>query len=286
MRLCSLEDVLSLDSQGVHNFSLGCLDSYFGLVDEIQQETALFDPSGILVLRKAKKVYVFSSVANKQQLQELQKEYIIYSISKLDLEKGSKFIEVVYDLDQVFDPTSYPNKKKRFNRIIYPFKQIEKLDIHCSSSFDLAAVADLHDKWVEYKLSLPSTYQIMFPRKRYIRCAEKCLVGSSIPNIKYRGFFFSMAGKLLSVRIVAIQDDWAFDLANFTGTWFGPSQVSNYLDIYALKQLMDAGVKKFNCGAALNKQLEAFKTHYPSSEAISFKYSSTKKELRNAKKLF
>jgi len=286
MHVCNLEDIITMNSQGIHNFSLGCLDAYFGLFDELQQETALFDPSGILVLQKAKKVYVFSSSADLSTLKELQKQYIIYSIPALQLEKGSKFVEVVYDLQAVFNPTSYPNKKKRFNRIIYPFKQIEKLNIHYSSSFDLAAVEALHESWVEYKLSLPSTYQIMFPRKRYIRCAEKCLVGSSIPNIKYQGFFFSMAGILLSVRIVAIQDDWAFDLANFTGTWFGPSQVSNYLDIYALKQLMDAGVKKFNCGAALNKGLEAFKTHYPSSEAVSFKYSSTKKELREAKKLF
>ena len=297
MQPCKLEDILSLNHQGIHNFSLGCLDSYFELFDEIQRETALFDLSGILVLRKAKKVYVFSALADKQLLQELQKEYITYSIGSLELEKGSKFVEVVYDLDQVLDPKSYPNKKKRFNRIVYPFKQIEKLGIQCSSCYDLAAVEALHDSWVAYKLSLPSTYQIMFPRKRYIRCVEKCLEGSKIPGLQYRGFFYTwdkpeekivldQSDMLLSVRIVAIQDDWAFDLANFTGTWFGPSQVSNYLDIDVLKQLRDVGVKKFNCGAALNKGLETFKTHYPSSEAVSFKYSSTKKERREAKKLF
>ena len=285
MQLCRLEYLLCLDSRGVHNFSLGCLDNYFELLQEIQRETALFE-SGVLVLRAAKKVYCFSSAVDPKLIADLQKQYIVYSIDPLPLEKGSKFVEVVYDLHEVLNPASYPNKKKRFNRIIYPFKQIEKLGIVCSSSFDLAAVEALHDSWVEYKLSLPSTYQIMFPRKRYIRCVEKCLAGSQIPNVRYQGFFFCLAEKLLSVRIVAIQDTWAYDLANFTGTWFGPSQISNYLDIYVLKQLNDVGVQKFNCGAALNKGLESFKTHYPSSELASFKYSSTKKEIREAKKLF
>jgi len=267
-----------LDNKGVHNFSLGCLDAYFHLNDAIKkQEYCLFDDS-IIHLRKAKKVYVFDYVdENIPLLQILQKTNNIYSLKHIEqLEKHSRFKELAYKLEDVFNPLSYPNKKKRHARIKYPFNWIKNLGIIVKTDLDLGEVSDFHQQWVDHKLADPKVFRMMFPTARYLNCFKKTLVKNVEDPVDYRTYgFYDRNRRLILVRVVSVQGDHAYDLANFGNTWDGPSQLTNYADVWVLKDLFDQGIKIFNCGAMLNKRLAMFKSHFPSFEVISHGYGKT-----------
>jgi hypothetical protein len=221
-------------------------------------------------------------------LREKQKKGPVYSLVPLPLEKGSKFVEIGYDLEKVFDRRSYPKAKKRHQRIVYPFKWLDgkKIEMSALTERDMGEVGKLHDRWVERKLEDDKVYKIMFPNRRYIRCCEKLFDGLDertllpVPKLNladYKGFVFRDAqGEICVVRVVSIQKDGAYDLAFFGNTWDAPSQLMNYCDIYVLKELFDMGIRIFNCGAALNKHLRMFKSHYPHFKIESYMYSRIK----------
>lgn len=274
----------------IHNFSLGCLDAYFYLTEDLQsgQTRVMGSKDQILVMSRRKKVYVLQTsgitrtdlykvdggaAADLEMLQKLQSNCVIYAPSPISLPREGKFSEVTYTVSKILDPASYPDKKKRYNRLTYPLKWMRDNQVRVlTEPINEKEVEALHDQWVEHKLADPTTYQIMFPRKRYIRCVERLLQHPT--DINYRGFFFYLGDKLCSVRIISIENEWGYDLANFSRFWDTPSQFSNYCDAYVLiEELKKLGVQRFNCGAALNKNLKLFKSHYPFDLAVSYMYS-------------
>ncbi len=263
----------------IHNFSLGCLDAYFCLSEDLQtgQTMVAGSQEQILVMSRRKKVYVYKTdgltAEDLAMLRQLQASCVVYSPAPIDLPREGKFSEVTYTVSQIIDPASYPDKKKRYNRLTYPIKWMRDNQVKVlPEPNDVKEVEALHDQWVEQKLADPATYQIMFPRKRYIRCVERLLQHPA--DINYRGFFFYLGDKLSSVRIISVENDWGYDLANFSRFWDSPSQFSNYCDAYVLIEcLKGIGVQRFNCGAALNKNLKLFKSHYPYELAVSYMYS-------------
>ena len=283
-----LLQLFTLDNKGVHNFSLGCLDAYFELNKGIAAHEVSLINDHIIHFHKRKKVYVFGVEQNIDLLKSLQKDAVVYSINPIKgLEKHSKFTEIAYNLEEVFNLESYPTKKKRYNKLIYPFRWIKNHTVTVNYILDSKEVKSLHDKWVEHKVSDPATYRIMFPNARYFRCYEQavvnCFSSQAVP-VDYRVYGFFSGVKLVLVRVVSVQNSTAYDLANFGNTWDSFSQLSNYADIWVLKDLYEQGVVSFNCGAMLNKNLKAFKTHYPYHEVISHMYGrvkSKKKEVAN-----
>jgi len=271
--------ITHFDNKGVHNFSLGCLDAYFHLNQAIEKSEYLID-SGFIHLRRAKKVYVFDyNLLDLGILKDLQKSNNIYSLEPIDgLEKRSRFKELAYNLGQVFNPSSYPNKKKRHARIKYPFTWIEKHKIEIDTNLELAEVEEFHSKWVEHKLADPKVFRMMFPTARYINCFKKSLIEDPPIPVDYRTYGFYLEGKLSLVRVVSVQRDYAYDLANFGNTWDAPSQFTNYCDVWVLKDLYNKGINVFNCGAMLNKRLAMFKSHFPSFEVISYGYGKIKEK--------
>ena len=96
----------------------------------------------------------------------------------------------------------------------------------------------LHDEWAEFKLNDPKTFKMMFPNKRYIYCCEKYLENKDkLIKAKYKTYVFRKDGKVIAVRVLGIQDDRVFDLANFGRVWDSFSQMMNYVDTWVLKDL-------------------------------------------------
>lgn len=278
-KLTSIED---LDNKGVHNFSLPVLNTYFNL-DEIRNMYGLIVFEGNILLLPSVQGR-FKSFCFNPENDKIQRKLIDYLIKlgpiyslypEVFLSGAHSFIEIGYDLEKVLNPNSYPNKKKRYQRLIYPFKQLERYKVKTrsfmSSEVDSNVVKLLHDEWVEHKLADPNTFKIMFPTNRYIRCYDY-----AIQHVGYFVYCFCMAKQLIAVRVVGIQKDIAYDLANFGKYWELPSNMMEWLDIYVLRDLYQRGMKKFNCGAQLNKNLSLFKTHYPSYEVKSYMYSQIK----------
>jgi hypothetical protein len=75
--------------------------------------------------------------------------------------------------------------------------------------------------------------------------------------------------------VLYVEGDVAFDLANFTAAWLLKS-LAEYFNIATMKKLVERGVRTLNCGGTLNKDLEAFKLHWPHQVVPSWSYSRQK----------
>jgi hypothetical protein len=285
--------IQGLDCRGVHNFSFGVLDSYFKINDQLLKDQAQLLNGRILVLSNIRnpKAFVFKrDDSDLEALKLLQERVTIYSIDQLSLQKESKFTEIVYDLEKVFDKASYPNAKKRHQHLTYPFSWAKKLGVEVVSIdfVEMDEIKSLHDEWVKFKMDQPGVYRMMFPTGRYLRVCSNALkrkdkeeVGFFVADddpvpISYIGYGFLINHSLGAVRVLSQQGEYAFDLAFFGRTWELPSNSMEHFETISLSMMNDLGIKFVNCGAQLDKNLRAFKSHLPSFEKISFMYGKAK----------
>lgn len=292
-----LQLVGALDNRGIHNFSLSSLYVYFGLQDRIAQGRASLVADGALHISGAHpKTYLFKTLKKTDiiKIQQLQKAGPVYSLDPCPGMQGKRdFKEVVYALSAIFDPAEYKNSKKRHQRLVYPFKWLERegIEIVPLKTIPFEKVIALHDQWVNQKIEVNKVYRMMFPTGRYIKCAQMAVKDAAIKKSGLLGAQFSASsqlpltllswaaikgGELLAVRVAGQEGKNIFDLAYFSRYWDQPSQLTNYVNTYILKEALNKGVERWNCGAGLNRSLHDFKTHYPHIEVVSYVYGRIK----------
>jgi hypothetical protein len=263
-------EVQAAGHQRIHNFCVGSLTCYFSLTSA----QARFQGSILIIdgLRGSTRLrsFVFSGDYDVKLLTELQQAGPIYSIDPVLLSKQTKFKELAYDLDTVFNPDRYPNAKKRAKRLRYPFTRLdsEGIEIRLLLPADLPAISALHKAWCDWKLAQPTTYQMMFPKRRYIACMEQALSQSE----DYWAFGAFKEDKLLAARALYIEKECAFDLAHFSAAWETYNDFSEHFALATMHELHRRKITYLNCGASLNSRLSAFKSHWPHIEVISYAY--------------
>lgn len=257
-----LEDFCSQHPSSIHNFCFGTINSYY---QPLEFEVNC-DSFSILCRygKNRRKKFSFS-----QEEIDFGSADICYSPYPI----GQKRTEIAHNLEELFDPSAY-ERKKRYNTIIYPFNWAAKNDLIITllTKEHLTAVEVLHEKWVDFKLADEKTFQIMFPRKRYLKCFF-----DSLENDNYVSYGAFLDGQLVSTRVLYILDCWAFDLAFFTDYQI-KSQLTNFVDALILKQLKESGIKFLNRGVELNKGLKHYKTQFPYFEVYFY-------EIKNQTKL-
>lgn len=251
--MIDLEDFCSQNPSSIHNFSYGTINSYYQPL-----EMEVNDNSFSILCRYGKnRRKKFSYVKDPA----FRNEDICYSPFPI----GLKRTEIAHDLEKLFDPSSY-ERKKRYNTIIYPFNWASKnnLVITPLKQDNLAEVEALHEKWVGLKLSDEKTFQIMFPRKRYLKCFL-----DSLENPNYRSYGAFLDGQLVSVRVIYVLGNFSFDLAFFTD-YHLKSQLTNFVDVLILRELKESGIRFLNRGVELNKGLKNYKTQFPHFEVYFY----------------
>lgn len=265
---------------GVHNFTVGTLKAYFYL-DEAKE--VHWRHKYILAVKSPQgrwKTWVFNheietSLRDMEAVKAFQRAGPIYSQKPLDLPGQNKFEEVVYDLDAVFNQASYPDHKARHKRLIYPHRWLAEHDyaIIPMEPKHTAEIAVLHARWVAHKMSLPTTFKMMFPRKRYWRCCCKSLDDPE----RYPGFIaVDGNNNVVAARSLYAEEPEAYDLAQFTSFWDQPSNFSECFALATMHELRTRGISTLNCGASLNKSLSAFKHHWPAFTRTSWAYAQQK----------
>lgn len=262
--------------QGIHNFSVGVLDTYFKLLrladGNVDWDGQILCISGLPGGRR--KVFIFGDrpISDAKQLAELQAGCALYSQHKyLDLPKRGTFKEVCYDLSKVLDPASYPTAKKRYQRLVYPGKHLERLGVTSRAlvASDLPAVKALHDDWVKFKMDDLRTMRMLFPKARYYECLRLAIDDPS--SFYAQGSWYK--NRLISCRALYVEKETAFDLAFFSATWLGLSNLVESLSMQHMQQLASQGIATINCGAGLHKNLHAYKAHWPCYDKVSYIYS-------------
>ena len=275
-----------LENHGVHNFSIGCLDAYFYLGEYIAADKAFLYRDRVLVMPSRTggwKAFVYEyAQEDLPALQLLQKEGIIYSLNPIPgLPKQGKFQEMAYDLRVVFDPASYPNTKKRKNKIRHPLTYIKNsgFSVEPVAAGNLKECEALHEQWVEHKLADERTFQIMFPRRRYYRCAERAAMGfvGGLNGVRYEGLAFRFEGRIVGVNIMAVEKDRSYGLAMFGNIWDPQfNRLMNATDLWYMRKFLDEGIFFYNAGTTVNSDHKFYKERYPHFIVESYMYSRIK----------
>lgn len=245
----SLQQLFDSQDLNVHNFCYGTVKSYYNYQSYVEGENC------VLIVAKhgrtKKKLFIFNEEYH------IDEQYdIIYS--SFNVKDSTARKEICHNLSDIFNPECYPNSKKRQKILTYPFNWAERngLEIRQLVPQDLEAIEKLHSQWVEKKLADEKTFQIMFPKKRYITCI---IDGFYTPNYLLYGAYYQ--DQLIGCRSLYVYNQHSFDLAFFVNSPI--SQITNYVDIIIMKDLLKKGILYLNRGIELNKGLKNYKMHYP-----------------------
>ena len=241
----------------IHDFSLGALLTYHKLA-------YLYEHDDRLMLDKH---FVWFKPTEKQRKLFIYKQWDYPKATQvssafpldLNLEFGSyklksKQEEVFYELGTL--EKNYHSYRKPINVFEKrPDLGVELRDFPQDLA-GLSALKGLHDQWVQFKLSLPTTHRISFPTGRYRNTLENW----SIPM--YRKAIY-IKDKLYGFIVFSIENEIAFELSFCSLFWKPEFKILNglnqYIFAYCAIQLQKQGVKFINSGYALNKNLKIFK---------------------------
>lgn len=287
--------------RGVHNHTLENLFLYFDLEKHMSKNRVAFYKDGVYIIDNRKHKFFIND--NQEFLthfdfsmispEMMSKKFIFYSsVPQTGVWKfnnnftNEKLKEFVYDLEKVFDEQTYYQKykdrsvkeikKKIYNKIIYPFNFLGKLDFRAEDITEkhLPEILALHNEWCEKKLADPRTFKMMFSTNRYNRCIERMFNSEFLTRDQFYAKAFYLNNKLIGVRQCLLKpaDERAYDISNFSAFWEIPSQMGLYLNIYALSDMKsNYGIKTFNCGMESSKSLAISKHHFPGQELITYK---------------
>lgn len=287
-----------------HNHTVENLFLYFSLENQISKGRVSFYPGAVFINdnRRYKwfiteksflKYFDFSNLSP-----EVKKKMIFYSPIVLEDYKNFKLVEskikeCVYTLSEVFDEDSYYSKykgktvkeikKKIYNRFVYPFKFLQREElgfrVEDLQSHHLPLIEELHASWCKIKLDNPNTFKMMFSSNRYNRCIKEAVEGTSLQKSRWFKKAFFIGDKLIAVRLCLLVYKTSYDIAFFSRFWDAPSNISNYINTWCLREMKDKhDIVQHNCGAELDKYLKQFKSHYPSIDHITYKYNFKKDE--------
>lgn len=208
---------------------------------------------------KTKEKYIVNSLSDKEFIGEVIKSY--------KFNGSSKSIEILYDLEEVFNKKKYENKKKYQNRIKSPLTLISKLNLTIEEATlnDFNEIKILHDEWVDKKLSDPRVHKISFSKTRYLNCVR---VSLERPQ-SYRCYVFKHNNRINGCRVIAIENDVAFDLAFFSRFW-ETSQLTEAQNILSLQYMLSNNIKYLNTGLA-SGSLKNYKKQYPHYEVYVYR---------------
>lgn len=246
----------------IHDLSLGALLTYHKIKDLEAKDKVVYNPNSIVMNKTKSKTDIFiyndTGVPHDVHMHPQEVRTVINSPVPLPQYKlKSKQKEVVYDLSTIAEHTG----KKKYHSYIKPIRIIEQrpdLDIklHDFEAAGRPSLKAIHDEWVKYKLSLPTTHRITFPTARYRNTIDLDEVPAYQKAIYIRG-------QLYGFIVFSVENGVAFELSFVSHYWKPEFQILNglnqYIFSYCLIQLAKQGVSYVNSGFALNKRLSIFK---------------------------
>lgn len=209
------------------------------------------------------KTYVFTEAAVPEVV--CQAGFKIHS--PVQIGKGEKYTEVVYNLQKLADRSCYSSKKSFYNAVKAPSRFCEKEDliIQFNGEIDITEYLALYEKWVKQKIDR-GVHLITFPVARYRRCIQQV---NEMQNLYVIDLRRKDDRSLVAFRIILLDKDLgnAYDIV-FVSDLDIP-QLSNAFNYVGLELLSHSNVKTFNCGVSSGK-LKAYKKQYPNFEKVVY----------------
>jgi hypothetical protein len=234
------------------------LDGLICILDSKKNRLIYYDPN---------KQFDFSLVKSKSELLSIQ------DLGNIPGFKKSKVEEFIYNIDGIFNPSNYENAKDRARKLNYPVNLMKKNYFRSEelTSDNTQIAKDIHTRWVETKLADENTFRMTFGGAKYWNLIEEYIL--------FYNNFFPAHIKLgivneqpFSVECDYIWGDCAFAMSSFNLFWEFPSNYSEGSRLMFFDELRKRGIKYFNYGFVLNKQLKNYKKHWPHETIYLYRY--------------
>lgn len=262
----------------VHEFQAGVMYSYKDLPRLVKQERVTVMDSLLFVNNAC---YVFDkAIADIGLVKQVLENKDVYTLNRInEIPSPKKCVEVIYDMNDVFEKKCYSTSKKFYQHVTRPlnlFKTKSFCIKEIISDKDIKEASLLHDKWVQYKLKNYNLYRHMFPEKRYIRCLQDSISNkwNNIHNVAV----FDSNNIIRGFRCFYVIEDKCYDLAYITDREYEYSDFSELFEINTLFYIKNKyNVTTFNCGLSTGA-LKKFKQHLPNKEVVYWKYKKEKQK--------
>ena len=258
----------------IHDFSLGSLFAYHKVLKLNEEDRVHFDENYIHIKgQKSDELIVYKQTSKLEGIIndiEPEKKLLVSCATTIPIlpKYKSKHEEVFYQLEQI--PTQTGNKLYHsFSKPIAIIQNRPDLGITLEDIAGQAGLEDLHNEWVKYKLSLPTTHRISFPTARYRGTLQELYIPRYAKAIYIKG-------QLYGFIIFSLENEVAFELSFCSLFWKPEFKILNglnqYLFSYCLIDMMKSGIRYVNSGFVLNKNLKIFKQTSQTSNSV-FRYT-------------
>ncbi len=213
---------------------------------------------GSVILLDGAIVYLKSAtvVLYKDILYEFPTGFQIKTPFELPYRNRKKLKEILYRLPDIFERSMYRNSDAFRNRMRY-LKKLEKAgyaerDVTRDNIGDAVKV---HDEWVRYKLSLPSTFKKSFPKAKYISMLRNCMNARLFP---YKALVGYIGDEPVSLTLYLIWRGMVYSLIGISKYW-EHKHLSEGVFLYQARKLLEDGHEYVNVGYEQNRGIGNFK---------------------------
>jgi hypothetical protein len=262
----------------VHGMSFPVLFGYYKFRDLIGYNKAVIldglvclldSKKNRLIYYDTKKEFDFSLIEGKSELLS------ICDLGTIPKFKKTKIEEFIYNIEEIFNLRNYKNAKDRAKKLNYPLNLMSRAGFQSVqlTEENLSIAKDIHSKWVAVKLADENVFKMTFGGTKYWKLIAEYIT-------IYNTFFPAMVklgivdNKPFSVECDYIWGDCAFAMSSFNLFWEFPSNYSEGSRLMFFKELKDLGIKYFNYGFVLNKQLKNYKKHWPHEIIHLYRYTN------------
>lgn len=251
----------------IHDYQIGVLYCYKNLPKLLKNHSFVFESTGF---GTDKEWFFTTEVEYSEILKKIKKGYNCNALQKYKY--AVKRVETCYELPEIFKKENYLDGKKFRKRVNYMINYFEKnnFQIKLLPQEDLEKAIQLHDRWVEHKLSQPDVMKNLFPRARYKNCLKYSF---NKDNIDIRSFAVYDGSEMICVRTIFINGNKAYDLSFIVDAAKQENSISECCNINLLRYFKDnLNIKFFNCGLSEGK-LKKYKQHYYYFDNIYYRYT-------------
>lgn len=261
----------------VHGRALPILFGYYNFRELFGKKKAFLLDGAVCLMAKGKNRIIYYDTSKQFDFSLLSDKTEILSSSNIEISgfKKNPVEELIYVLDDIFEDKNYRNAKDRAKNRNYPINLMKKGNFTSVelTSENILDVQMIHQKWKEYKLNDPKVFKMTFSGQKYWT-----LITDYIYYLKDFFDAFVRYGivddKQFSVECDYIWGDCAFAMSSFNLFWEFPSNYSEGSRLMFFDELRKRGIKYFNYGFVLNKDLKKYKKHWPSQKVFLYRYTN------------
>ncbi len=269
-RPLSLREVVKSFPETNYLVSFPVIALYYDLLRFLERRSVVFF-DGLVCLLEKKTLLLYGGEYDLSGFEG----WTVKSAQRLPFKGGRKYVETLYCLDQVLDPSSYPKRKHRKKKLLYPLRRAERegVEIRDLGEEWLVKAVELSERWEEYKVSSGKVYVRGFPKGEFRRMAERFFLLRKLGIVN--GYMFGVFVKEKPYYIgidVFLSPETVYGVAGFSLSFDFDRSFGNEAFLLECAFLHERGHRRLNVGFSTDKTVREFKEKWVHESRVSYQY--------------